>query len=205
MSEADAALQVNVQVDPAFGDAVDAVPLRAAVMATLQAQAVTRGEVTVVVTDDATVHELNRHRGVDAPTDVLSFAAREEADAAPALTLPPELADATADYLGDVLIALPYTCRQAARYGNPLDAELRLLAVHGTLHLLGFDHATAAEEAAMWAAQDAVLATFGEQTPPGAAPVDHAARRSRFHTTRSWLHIATKDLIVSRWYSFRGH
>ena len=168
MSEANAALQVNVQVDPAFGDAVDAVPLRAAVMATLQAQAVTRGEVTVVVTDDATVHELNRHyRGVDAPTDVLSFAAREEADAAPALTLPPELADAAAAYLGDVLIALPYTRRQAARYDNPLDAELRLLAVHGTLHLLGFDHATAAEEAAMWAAQDAVLATFGEQTPPG--------------------------------------
>ena len=168
MNGADAALQVDVQVDPAFSDAVDAAPLRAAVVATLRAQAVARGEVTVVITDDATVRELNRHyRGVDAPTDVLSFAAQEEADVAPALALPPELADAAAAYLGDVLIALPYTRRQAAQYGNSLDAELRLLVVHGTLHLLGFDHATAAEEAAMWAAQDAVLAHFGEQTPPG--------------------------------------
>ena len=168
MNGADAALQVDVQVDPAFSDEVDAAPLRAAVVATLRAQAVARGEVTVVITDDATVHELNRHyRGVDAPTDVLSFAAQEEADVAPTLALPPELADAAAAYLGDVLIALPYTRRQAAQYGNSLDAELRLLAVHGTLHLLGFDHATAAEEAAMWAAQDAVLAHFGEQTPPG--------------------------------------
>ena len=168
MNAADTAFQVDVQVDPAFGDEIDPAMLRAVVVATLQAQAVARGEVTVVITDDATVQELNRHyRGVDAPTDVLSFAAQEETDAAPALMLPPELADAAAAYLGDVLIALPYTRRQAAHYGNSLDAELRLLAVHGTLHLLGFDHATAAEEAAMWAAQDAVLAHFGERTPSG--------------------------------------
>ena len=56
MNGADAALQVDVQVDPAFSDEVDAAPLRAAVVATLRAQAVARGEVTVVITYDATVH-----------------------------------------------------------------------------------------------------------------------------------------------------
>jgi probable rRNA maturation factor len=52
---------------------------------------------------------------------------------------------------------LPFTRRQAAELGRPLAAELRLLAVHGVLHLLGYDHAAADEEAAMWARQAAIL------------------------------------------------
>ena len=60
-------------------------------------------------------------------------------------------------YLGDILIALPFTRRQAAELNRPLAAELRLLTVHGVLHLLGYDHAEEAEEAAMWAKQDAIL------------------------------------------------
>jgi probable rRNA maturation factor len=63
-------------------------------------------------------------------------------------------------YLGDIIIALPYTQRQAERIGKPLRDELRLLAIHGTLHLLGYDHAAPDEEAAMWAKQDAILASL---------------------------------------------
>jgi probable rRNA maturation factor len=172
-NNAQAHYAVDIQIDDAYGADVDGETLHAAVVATLLAQGVPRAELTLVVTDDETVHQLNRdYRGVDAPTDVLSFAAQEDAADQPTLALPPELDAAMARYLGDILIALPYTTRQAAHYGNPLAAELRLLAVHGTLHLLGFDHATDDEEAAMWAAQDQVLATFGERTPPGRADAD---------------------------------
>jgi probable rRNA maturation factor len=79
-----------------------------------------------------------------------------------ALTLPPELAAELENYLGDLVIAYPYTADQAAHYQNSVPSELRLLAVHGTLHLLGYDHATPEEEATMWAAQEAALAPLGD-------------------------------------------
>ena len=56
----------------------------------------------------------------------------------------------------------PYSARQAAHYGNSVTAELQLLAVHGTLHLLGYDHQDDDAEAAMWALQEQVLAQFGQ-------------------------------------------
>jgi len=59
--------------------------------------------------------------------------------------------------LGDIVIALPFTRRQAADSGRELRDELRLLAVHGTLHLLGYDHDNAKQETAMRARQDAIL------------------------------------------------
>ena len=64
-------------------------------------------------------------------------------------------------YLGDIIIALPYAARQAAAAGHAAEAELQLLAVHGTLHLLGYDHASPEEKAAMWSAQTAVLTQLG--------------------------------------------
>jgi len=60
-------------------------------------------------------------------------------------------------YLGDVIVSLPRAREQAAEHGHSTMQELRLLVVHGVLHLLGYDHATPAEEAAMWARQDAIL------------------------------------------------
>lgn len=107
---------------------------------------------TVVITDDETVAELNRqHRGIDAPTDVLSF---------PADALPVEIPDEP-PYLGDLIIAYPYAAAQAAREGHPLNDSLALLVVHGTLHLLGFDHDADANRAAMWSAQAEALAALG--------------------------------------------
>lgn len=140
---------------------IDRGNLEAAAVAALAACGVDEAELTIVITDDATIRALNRdYRGVDAATDVLSFAAQEGDDD---LAVPDDLAAELDRYLGDILIALPYSLRQAARYGTTPDAELRLLVVHGVLHLLGYDHATPADETEMWARQEEILAGFGDQ------------------------------------------
>ena len=89
------------------------------------APATARGSLTVAIVPDGRVRLLNRrYRGQDRPTDVLSFPAAEP------------------DQLGDVVIALGVARRQAAEAGHPLGTELRVLALHGLLHLLGYDHET---------------------------------------------------------------
>ena len=82
-----------------------------------------RGRMTVAIVPDARVQALNRqYRRMDKPTDVLSFPAGERG------------------YLGDVVIAAGVARRQAKAAGHSLHTELRVLALHGLLHLLGYDH-----------------------------------------------------------------
>lgn len=110
---------------------------------------------SVVFVDNDYIQNLNRQfREVDAPTDVLSF----PADA------PPVVIDDEPPYLGDLVIAYPYASAQAARENHPLNDSLSLLVVHGTLHLLGYDHDTPENRAEMWAAQDAALTALGIST-----------------------------------------
>ncbi len=107
-------------------------------------------DMTIVLTDDAQLRELNREfLGVDAPTDVLSFPASES---------DPETGT---PYLGDILISIPRAAEQAQGAGHPVEAEVQLLVVHGTLHLLGYDHAEAEEKARMWKAQAEVMSRLG--------------------------------------------
>ena len=144
--------KIIVEVDEPYAAELDAGDLVRTIAATLLAEDRLEGEVTLVVTRDEEVAAYNQqYRGVEGPTDVLSFAAQEPT---PGFVTAPEMAE----YLGDILIALPFTRRQAAALNRPLIDELRLLAVHGTLHLLGYDHAEPEEEAIMWAKQDAILA-----------------------------------------------
>jgi len=144
--------KIIVEVDETYADEVDAADLGRAIAATLLAEDRPDGEVSLLVTDDEVVAAYNReYRGAEGPTDVLSFAAQEPT---PGFVTAPEMAN----YLGDIVIALPFTRRQAAALNRPLLDELRLLAVHGALHLLGYDHAEPGEEAIMWAKQDAILA-----------------------------------------------
>ncbi len=97
---------------------------------------------TLTFVDDARIHELNReYRNVDGPTDVLSFSQLEGDGFVQAPTGVTEL--------GDVVISLDTARRQAAELGHPLDYEVCLLAAHGGLHLLGYDHATDDEAAVM--------------------------------------------------------
>lgn len=106
---------------------------------------------TVVITDDDEVKALNQqYRGVDAPTDVLSFPAGK----------PPIQIEGEPVYLGDLVIAFPYAAAQAEREGHALDDSLALLVVHGTLHLLGYDHDNQSSRARMWSAQEKALRTM---------------------------------------------
>jgi probable rRNA maturation factor len=114
------------------------------------AQQGVQGDLSVVLTDDARLHQLNSdYLGVDAPTDVLSFPASE--------TDP----DSGSAYLGDVLISTPRAAAQAESAGHPFEAEVQLLVVHGVLHLLGYDHAKPGDKSQMWGEQATVLQSLG--------------------------------------------
>ncbi|MEZ4676054.1 MAG: rRNA maturation RNase YbeY [Caldilineaceae bacterium] len=157
---------IDLQIDDDFLTLVDPSVLTAAVTHALAMCGQEDGMLSLVITDDETVQQLNRdYRGVDAPTDVLSFANQEAPTDAGSVQqisgLPPDVAAGLDSYLGDIIIAYPYAERQAADYQNDVTAELRLLAIHGVLHLLGYDHGTVEEEAEMWAVQTKILDHFG--------------------------------------------
>jgi len=107
-------------------------------------------DLTIVLSDDARLHELNReYLGVDAPTDVLSFPS-DETD--------PET---DAPYLGDIILSIPRAAQQAETAGHRMEEEAQLLVVHGALHLMGHDHAQPEEKARMWQAQAEVMVRLG--------------------------------------------
>lgn len=96
-------------------------------------------ELSIVLTDDAEIHELNRtYRGRDRPTDVLAFAMGEG-----------EGSEVAGPLLGDVVISVPTARHQASRRKRELNAELRMLLAHGLLHLVGWDHQTDEEDRRM--------------------------------------------------------
>lgn len=111
-------------------------------------------EISLVLCDDAFIQSLNvRYRGLDRPTDVLSFAQDD-----------PQV-------LGDIIISLPTAARQAEAAGWSLENEIALLGVHGLLHLLGYDDETTAGAWEMQAKTEAALREAGIPLPaPGAHP-----------------------------------
>ncbi|MEA3395934.1 MAG: rRNA maturation RNase YbeY [Chloroflexota bacterium] len=142
---------VEIQAEVPVED-IDLTRLKVAALATLKHQKITEAsELTIVISDDETLHELNRRfRGVDRPTDVLSF---------PNDTRGPFAGNAAGFpcYLGDIVISRPRAAAQAEAAGGTLTEELQLLIVHGTLHLLSYEHAEPAEKARMWKSQAAIL------------------------------------------------
>lgn len=121
-----------------------------------------KSEVSVMFTDDEEIHALNRlHRGVDRPTDVLSFPLFEY----------DENGDITEDdldfnpngemILGDIVISLETASRQAREYGHSFEREIGFLTVHSMLHLFGYDHMTPEDEAEMFGYQREILERMG--------------------------------------------
>lgn len=117
--------------------------IRRAVSETLREENFPRpAEVSVSFVDNEEIHTLNReYRGKDKPTDVLSFPMWEEGedvgDVDPA---------GDAVLLGDIILSAEKAVEQAAEYGHSTEREFAFLAVHSTLHLLGYDHEVSAEE-----------------------------------------------------------
>jgi probable rRNA maturation factor len=96
-------------------------------------------DISFVLTNDETVHQLNKiYRGKDRPTDVLAFAMREG-----------EFADLAGSVLGDVIVSVPTARKQALSRGVSVLEEVTMLLAHGLLHLLGYDHDTPAKDRRM--------------------------------------------------------
>ncbi|MCK5316466.1 MAG: rRNA maturation RNase YbeY [Anaerolineales bacterium] len=121
-----------------------------AALAALDSENAESGALTIVLTDRAQVQTLHREfSSKDISTDVLSF---------PDGTIDPDL---NLMYFGDIIIAVSIAQEQAKRAGHSTTDELMLLTVHGTLHLLGFDHNLPQEKDRMWAHQERILSQLG--------------------------------------------
>lgn len=152
-------IQVEVE-DPAWTAAlpdVQALAGRAAEAALKRAEPAAAPDVVVLLTDDATVAELNgRFRGKADPTNVLSFPAVESAR----------------PHVGDLALAYGVCAAEAEAQGKPLAHHLAHLVVHGVLHLVGYDHETNAEAEVMEGMERAILAENLDIRDPYAAQPD---------------------------------
>lgn len=114
-------------------------------------------EMSVTFVDNDRIQEINRtYREKDQPTDVISFAMEDEVEG--------EVAIIGADLprvLGDIIISIPKAKEQAEDHGHSFRRELGFLALHGFLHLLGYDHMTEADEREMFGLQNELLNSFG--------------------------------------------
>lgn len=118
--------------------------LRSDAVALLRGVGRSRAELSIMLCGDAFIQGLNlQWRGKDAPTDVLSFPMYDD------------------DVLGDVVISLDTAARQAAALGHDLHTELRVLLVHGLLHLLGHDHELPGQDATMAEEEQRLLGLLG--------------------------------------------
>jgi probable rRNA maturation factor len=149
-------LELNVEVDVAPKEQEAIKWIEKALQSAVEAEELPPVEVSVTVTDNDEIRRLNReYRQVDRPTDVLSFplwepdeewVIAEEEEAVP---------------LGDIVISLPKAKEQAEEYGHSLDREMGFLAVHGFLHLIGYDHETEEQEKEMFSRQEEILGRIG--------------------------------------------
>ena len=158
---------IDIEVeDEAWSTALpDAEALTLAAAQAALAQFDSPGGVTILLTDDETVRELNaRFRTQDKPTNVLSF---------PAPPLPEDMANPE-HFLGDVALAFGVCAREAAEQGKPIGHHLQHLVAHGVLHLVGYDHESEAEAVVMEALERDVLAGLGLPDPyaPNGSPED---------------------------------
>jgi probable rRNA maturation factor len=132
----------------------------------LEAAGEAGAELSVLLTDDAGIQQLNRDfRRKDRPTDVLAFAQREGRLAA-------------GDLLGDVVVSIPTARRQAEAQGHPLLVEVSMLLAHGILHLLGWDHDTPARDRRM-RAETARLCAAASPLPPRSTRAGVRAKAQR--------------------------
>ena len=106
---------------------------------------------SVIIVDNEKIHEINKqYRGIDRPTDVISFALEEDEDY-----------EIKERLLGDIYISIDKVYEQAKEYGHSVKRELFFLVTHGFLHLLGYDHIEKKDEEVMFSLQEKILNEYG--------------------------------------------
>lgn len=106
----------------------------------------------IIIVDNDTIHSINKeYRGVDRPTDVISFALEDDTS----------FIETEFRILGDIYISIDKAREQAESYGHSLKREISFLTVHGLLHLLGYDHMNEEEEKEMFGLQELILDGYG--------------------------------------------
>ena len=150
-------MKLGIQIDKNFQKHLRKEWLRRVVEHSLAAQDIaSEVELGLLITDDETVRKLNQeYRGVDEPTDVLSFALveRKTGNNSPPFVEPPD----GLLHLGEVVISYPQAVRQAEETNHKMEEEMALLVVHGILHLLGYEHDEPAREQEMRALEKKIL------------------------------------------------
>ncbi|MCL5959353.1 MAG: rRNA maturation RNase YbeY [Chloroflexi bacterium] len=146
---------LHVDVLPLLVDSVDLGLINKLVDRVLTMEGIQEDvELSLVITDDERIRELNAtYRGIDEPTDVLSFPLTEPDEAQPEFITPPDQVKA----LGDVVISYERAVEQAREYEHSVEREIGYLVVHGVLHLLGYDHETEAQRQEMRSKEEAAL------------------------------------------------
>ena len=143
-----------IYIDNAFQAFVNLDSIINAANRALQEEKYPTADVSVVLSNDETLRDLNlKYRGFDKPTDVLSFAQLDVLEGSPTL---PHTGDIPIQ-LGDVIISMQQCALNAAKAHHTEDDELALLVVHGTLHLVGYDHMTKSDKTQMWLKQKRAL------------------------------------------------
>lgn len=108
----------------------------------------------IIIVDNEEIHRINKeYRGIDRPTDVISFALEDEKDMM--------LSEEVGRILGDIYISIDKCRSQAEEYGHSFLRELAFLSVHGFLHLQGYDHMEPEDEKVMFKLQDEILDSYG--------------------------------------------
>lgn len=151
--------EVPILIEAPFRGRLDRAALRRLAARVLRMEAIAPAEVGLVVTDDETVRDLNRrYRGLDEPTDVLSFGHEPAAHPFDKLRTEPFVTPPDGVLrLGEVILSYPTAERQAREAGRSVQEEAAHLVVHGLLHLLGYDHEAPEDERRMRAREEALL------------------------------------------------
>ena len=119
-------------------------------------------EANVTLTDNDGIQKINKeHRGIDKPTDVLSFPLVEYSNGEPCIEPGDIDPDTGRVFIGDIIISVDKAKEQAQKYGHSRDREFAFLAVHGALHLLGYDHESKEDEKIMFSIQEDILEEMG--------------------------------------------
>ncbi|MCG7336411.1 rRNA maturation RNase YbeY [Sporosarcina sp. ACRSM] len=126
--------------------------------AATEEQVASGAEVSLTFMTDEAIQAVNaEYRGKDVPTDVISFALEEMTEGELAIVAE----EGMPVVLGDIIISVETAQRQAEEYGHDFNREIGFLALHGFLHLLGYDHMTDEDEAVMFGRQREILTSFG--------------------------------------------